>query len=191
MELDPETTALIVVDMQQGFCKPDGSLYAERCEEVIPRVGAFLEACRDAGVEVVYTKDTHEEEFRTKYYDEFERWGEHCVRGTADTEIVEELAPVEPRVEDQIIEKGTYDAFHETNLHQYLQFKGIETVLVVGVLTNVCVLHTAASAALHDYRSIIVRDGTEAIEQEDKEYALEHADWLFGEVVDSDEVSFA
>ncbi|MDY6776577.1 MAG: isochorismatase family cysteine hydrolase [Candidatus Nanohaloarchaea archaeon] len=188
MELEPGNTALIVVDMQKGFCKPGGSLHDERLENVVPNVRNLLERCRDAGCEIVFTRDTHEEEFLTDHYDEFERWGEHCVRGTEDTEIVEELEPREPRVEEQVIEKGTYDAFFETNLNQYLRFRGIENVLVSGVLTNVCVLHTAASAALNDYRSIIVEDATEALEDEDKRYALEHADWLFGQVVESGEI---
>ncbi len=191
MELPADETALIVVDMQKAFCKPDGSLYAERPENVIPNVRNLLERCRDAGVEVVFTQDVHEEEFGTDHYDEFARWGEHVVRGSEETDIVEELEPIEPRVEEQVIEKGTYDAFFETNMNQYLRFNGIENVLVVGVLTNVCVLHTAASAALHDYRSIIVEDCTEALKAEDKEYALEHADWLFGEVAASDDITFA
>ncbi len=190
MELDPDTTALIVVDMQKGFCKPEGSLYSERCEVVIDDVAEMVARCRDAAVQVVYTRDTHEEEFRTKYYDEFERWGQHCVRGTEDTEIVAELSPVEPGEEDLVVEKGTYDAFFETNMNQYLRFNGIETVLVVGVLTNVCVLHTAASAAKQDYRSIILEDCTDALEQDDKDYALHHAEWLFGETASREEVSF-
>ncbi|MDY6789007.1 MAG: isochorismatase family cysteine hydrolase [Candidatus Nanohaloarchaea archaeon] len=190
MELEADKTALIVVDMQKGFCKPGGSLYSERCEEVISEVKEILDICREEGIEVIYTRDTHEEEFRTKYYDEFDRWGEHCVRGTEDTEIVPELKPEEPGVEEQVIEKGTYDAFFETNTNQYLRFKGIENVLVVGVLTNVCVLHTAASAALNDYRSIILEDCTEALKDEDKNYALKHAEWLFGEVTNMDEVVF-
>lgn len=190
MQLDPDTTALIVVDMQQAFCEPDGSLYAERCEDVIPQVQELLERCRDAGCEIVFTQDTHEEEFETDHYDEFERWGKHAVRGTDEVEIVDAVAPIEPRAEEQIVEKGTYDAFFETNMNQYLRVNGIETVLIVGVLTNVCVLHTAASAALHDYRSIIVEDCTAAIKPEDEEYALEHADWLFGEVTTTDDITF-
>ncbi|MFB6077281.1 MAG: isochorismatase family protein, partial [Candidatus Nanohaloarchaea archaeon] len=50
------------------------------------------------------------------------------------------------------------------------------------------VLHTAASAALHDYRSVIVEDATEALKQEDKDYALKHADWLFGETATIDDL---
>ncbi|MFB6076648.1 MAG: cysteine hydrolase family protein, partial [Candidatus Nanohaloarchaea archaeon] len=100
MDIDPGTTALIVVDMQRGFCKPDGSLYSERLEAVIPNVRTLLERARDAGMEVVFTQDTHEETFETEHYDEFERWGEHCVRGTIETAIVDELQPSEPRVDE-------------------------------------------------------------------------------------------
>lgn len=190
MKFDSETTALIVVDMQKGFCTPSGSLYSERSEEVIPNVRSLLERCREAGCEIVFTKDTHEEEFGSDHYDEFERFGEHVVRGTEEVEIVEELAPIDPGVEEQVIEKGTYDAFFETNMNQYLRFNGIENVLVCGVLTNICVLHTAASAALHDYRSVIVEDCTEALSDDDKAYALDHAERLFGDIVTSGDIAF-
>lgn len=190
MRLDPDRTALIVVDMQQGFCREGGSLYAERCEAVIPNVRNLLERCRDARCTVVFTQDTHEETFETEHYDEFERWGRHVVRGTPEVSIVDELEPRKPGVEEYVVEKGTYDAFFETNMNQYLRFNGIDTVLVVGVLTNVCVLHTAASAALRDYRSIIVEDCTAAITEEDEDYALQHADWLFGETAAMDDITF-
>ncbi len=185
--MQAEKTAVIVVDMQKGFCKPSGSLYSERSESVIEPIQDFVSKARRAGCTIVYTRDVHEEEFRTRYYDEFERWGEHCVRGTDDTEIVAEL---EPREEEKVVEKGTYSGFYSTNMEQYLQFSGVENVIVVGVLTNVCVLHTAAEAALRDYRTIVLEDCTEALEDSHKRYALNHVDWLFGEVKSSEEIEF-
>lgn len=188
MELDPGTTAVIVVDMQTGFCKENGSLYSERCEQVIPHVKTFVEDARDAGCTIVYTRDTHEPDgFNTNSYDEYERWGRHCVRGTEDTNIVDEL---QPREDEVVVQKGTYSGFHSTFMDQYLTTKGINTVVVVGVLTNVCVLHTASGAALRDYKPVVVEDCTEALSEEDKEYALHHVDWLFGEVTERSNIAF-
>jgi nicotinamidase-related amidase len=185
----PERTAVVVVDMQNGFCHPNGSLHAPGSETVIDDVDALVADARDAGAQIVYTRDVHPpEQFDgAHYYDEFERWGEHVVEGSWEAEIVEEL---DVRPEDHVVEKHTYDAFYETELDGWLSARGINDLLVCGTLANVCVLHTAGSAGLRDYRPVLVEDAIGAIEESHREYALEHADWLFGEVVTLDAVTF-
>lgn len=187
VRLNPTTTAFIIVDMQKCFCQPSGSLYSERSQEVIPRIQTFLHRARGNDLFIVYTKDTHEQDPSTDYYNEFERWGKHCVQGTGETEILPEL---QPREEDVTIEKNTYDAFYATQMDRVLASNDINTVLVGGVLTNVCVLHTASSAALNDYRTIVLSDCTDALKDKHKEYALEHVDFLFGDVLTSAEIEF-
>jgi len=189
MQLDPDSTAAVVVDMQNGFCHPDGSLYAPPSEEAIAPVNDVIETAREAGARVVFTRDVHpEEQFEdAHYYDEFARWGEHVVEGSWDAELVDELA-VEPG--DHVVEKHTYDAFYNTELDGWLDARGIDDLLVCGTLANVCVLHTAGSAGLRDFRPILVTDAVGYIEEDHREYAVEHADWLFGETVERDDVSF-
>ena len=186
---DPESTAVVVVDMQHGFCHPEGSLFAPASESAIEPVTDLVDRGRDAGASVVYTKDTHpEEQFEgNHYYDEFERWGEHVVEGTWDAELHAEL---DVREADHVVEKHTYDAFHQTDLEGYLDAHGVDDLLVCGTLANVCVLHTAGSAGLRDYRPVLVEDALGYIEEAHKEYAVDHADWLFGEVTTLDGVTF-
>jgi nicotinamidase-related amidase len=187
--LDSEHAAVVVVDMQNGFCKPDGSLYAPGSEAVIDPVVDLVERAREAGARVVYTRDVHPPgQFDgTHYYDEFERWGEHVVEGSWEAELVDEL---DVRDEDLVVEKHTYDAFHETQLDGWLSARGVDDLAVCGTLANVCVLHTAGSAGLRDYRPVLVEDAIGAIEDDHHEYALDHADWLFGEVEASADVAF-
>jgi nicotinamidase-related amidase len=187
MEFDPDTTALVVVDMQNGFCHPDGSLYAPPSEDAIDPCVDLVERAADAGTTVVYTRDVHPpEQFEdAHYYDEFDRWGEHVLEGSWEAELVEELP--EP---DHVVEKHTYDAFHGTELDGWLSARGIQDLLFCGTLANVCVLHTAGSAGLRDYRPVLVEDAVGYIEANHREYALEHADWLFGEVTGRDALSF-
>jgi nicotinamidase-related amidase len=187
MEFDPDTTALVVVDMQNGFCHPDGSLYAPPSEDAIDPCVDLVERAADAGTTVVYTRDVHPpEQFEdAHYYDEFDRWGEHVLEGSWEAELVEELP--EP---DHVVEKHTYDAFHGTELDGWLSARGIQDLLFCGTLANVCVLHTAGSAGLRDYRPVLVEDAVGYIEADHREYALEHADWLFGEVTGRDALSF-
>ena len=190
MEYDPERTAVVIVDMQHGFCHPDGSLYAPASEEVIDSCRVLLDRARDAGAHVVFTRDVHPpEQFdESHYYDEFDRWGEHVVEGTWETEIVDELAP---REDEHVTVKHTYDAFYGTELEGWLDAHGITDLVFAGTLANVCVLHTASSAGLRDYRPVIVEDCVGYLEEDHLTYALEHADWLFGEVTTLDTVQFA
>jgi nicotinamidase-related amidase len=189
MTFDPASTAVVIVDMQNGFCHPDGSLYAPGSEEAIEPCAELVGRARDAGADVIYTRDVHPpEQFEdAHYYDEFEQWGEHVVEGSWEAEIVEGL---DVREEDHAVVKHTYDAFYRTDLEGYLDTHGIDNLVFGGTLANVCVLHTAGSAGLRDYRPVLVEDAIGFIEEDDREYALDHADWLFGEVTDLDAVEF-
>jgi len=90
-----------------------------------------------------------------------------------------------------VVEKHTYDAFHETQLDGWLTAHGVDDLLVCGTLANVCVLHTASSAGLRDYRPVLVEDAVGFIEPDHREYALDHAEWLFGELAARDDIEFA
>ncbi|WP_075937800.1 cysteine hydrolase family protein [Halosegnis longus] len=187
---DPATTALVVVDMQRDFCHPDGALYAPGSETAIEPCADLAHAAHDAGARVVYTRDVHPpDQFDgTHSYDEFDRWGEHVLEGSWGAELCDDL-PVEDG--DHVVEKHTYDAFHETELDGWLSARGIDTLLICGTLANVCVLHTAASAGLRDYRVVLAEDAIGAIEEEHHEYATDHVEWLVGERTTTDEVAFA
>ncbi|WP_135829471.1 cysteine hydrolase family protein [Halorussus halobius] len=190
MNVEPDSTAVVVVDMQNGFCHPEGSLHAPASEAAVDDVTAFVSAARDAGASVVYTRDVHPpEQFEDNhYYDEFARWGEHVVEGSWEAQLHDDL---DVREDDHVVEKHTYDAFHRTDLDGYLDAHGIDDLVFCGTLANVCVLHTAGSAGLRDYRPVLVEDALGYIEEAHKEYTVEHADWLFGEVATTEEIAFA
>ena len=189
MAYDSESTAVVVVDMQNGFCHPDGSLYAPPSEAAIDPVSTLVSRAHEADARVVFTRDVHPpEQFEdAHYYDEFERWGEHVVEGSWEAELVEELDVDET---DHVVTKHTYDAFYRTELGGWLDAHGVDDLLLCGTLANVCVLHTAGSAGLRDYRPVLVEDALGYIEVDHREYAVDHADWLFGEVTTLEEVTF-
>ena len=189
MRFNPDDTAVVVVDMQNGFCHPDGSLYAPASEAAIEPVSEAVETAREAGASVVYTRDVHPPgQFDdAHYYDEFARWGEHVVEGSWEAEIVDGL---DVRAADLVVEKHTYDAFYRTQLGGWLDAHGVCDLLICGTLANVCVLHTAGSAGLRDFRPVLVTDALGYLEEDHHEYATEHADWLFGETVELGEIDF-
>lgn len=187
--LNPDTTALLVIDMQNDFAHPDGALYAPGSSEVIPQIQSLIDDARTAGVTVGFTRDVHQpDQFdNAHYYDEFEQWGEHVVEGSWGAEIISDF---DVQSEDLVVTKPTYNAFYETELHEELQSRNIKNLVFVGTLANVCVLHTAGAAGFRDYRPVLIEDAVGYIEEEHRKYALDHADWLFGEVATTDEIAF-
>src|SRR3989475_5250625 len=137
----------IVVDVLNGFCKA-GNLASPRCDAAIPRIRAVIEERRGAGDQLIFLADTHDPNDR-----EFEVFPVHCVRGTSEADVVEELQPF--LKEATLIRKRRYSGFFETNLDERLTAARPEQVTVMGVCTDICVLHTGAEMRNRDYRAVV------------------------------------
>ena len=158
------SAAVIVVDMQNGFVHPEGSVarlgmeLVER-EAVILENAALLEEARRFGIPIVYTRHVH----RPDYIDApplvRERFTEvqGLLAGTWDAEIHDALA-AQPG--DVIVDKNRYDAFLYTDMEVVLRALGATSLLITGVATNVCVESTARAADMRDYRVSVATDCT-------------------------------
>jgi nicotinamidase-related amidase len=156
VRLAAETTALVVVDMQNDFVSDGGSLLVPDAAATIPAIEELIGRFRTRGAKVVFTQDTHGPEDP-----EFAIWPPHAIDGTFGHEIVEALTP-EPI--DTIIRKPRYDAFYATGLDHQLRVWGIRTLVICGTVANICVHYTAASAALRWYDVVIPRDAVSALD---------------------------
>ncbi len=175
VELPVRETAVIVVDMQNDFVKPEGKLYVPTAQATVEPIRRLLERARAAGVRVFYTQDTH--------YDgdpEFEIWGEHVKHGTWGWRIIDELAP---QPGDIVVQKTRYDGFYGTPLDDLLRVYGIRYTVIVGTVANICVLHTAASAALRWYKVVVPVDGISALNEFDLHAALRQIDFLYKGII--------
>lgn len=173
--LKAKETAVIVIDMQNDFVKPQGKLYVPTAEETIEPIRKLLDKARAHGVKIFYTQDTH--------YDgdpEFEIWGEHVKHGTWGWQIIDEL---KPREGDITIVKTRYDGFYGTPLDDLLKVYGIKNTIIVGTVANICVLHTAASAALRWYKVIVPMDGVSALTEFDYHATIRQISWLYKGVI--------
>ena len=177
--VQPRTTALIVVDMQNDFVKPGGALVVETAAATIPAIQRLLTLARAKGMKVFFTQDTHEEGDI-----EFPIWGPHVLRGTWGWQIVDELAP---RPGERVIEKLRYDGFFGTPLDHELRLAGIQSVIVCGTVANICVLHTAGSAALRGYRVVLLIDAISAITPFDQQAAIRQVHFLYRGVITTSE----
>lgn len=172
--LPADKTAVIVVDMQNDFVKPEGSLHVEAAAGTIPSIQGLLEAARQAGARVVYTQDTSYEGDP-----EWDIWPRHCERDTWGWEIVEDLAPQSKQ--EMVFIKNRYDGFYGTSLDHYLNnLWGIEHVVIVGTVSNICVLHTAASAGLRWFRIVVPADGISSMTEFDQALTLRQVTMLYG-----------
>jgi nicotinamidase-related amidase len=164
------TPAVIVLDMLHDFVT--GALANPRAVPVVGRIRALTEAARAAGRPVVYVNDAH-------LPGDFEEriWGPHARAGTPGAQVVEELAP---RAEDITLTKRVYSGFHETGLDATLRARGVDTVILTGVLTDICVRHTAADALYRGYDIVVPPDAVEALSQEAHDDGLTYLSMAYG-----------
>lgn len=169
-------TALVVVDMQKDFVRPDGALFVEAAPATVSVIADLITRAREQGARIVFTQDTHSEDDR-----EFEVWPRHCVRGSRGWELIDEL-PVEKG--DLVVEKNRYDAFYGTSLEHHLShIWGVEQLIMVGTVANICVGQSAASAGLRWYQILCPADGISALTDFDQASALRQISMLYNGTV--------
>lgn len=184
VEVRRASTALIVVDMQNDFVDPKGSLCVAAAQATVPAIRRLRDLAHAHGLPVVYTQDWHRRDDP-----EFALWGPHAVAGTWGAEIVPDLAP---GPSDLVMRKLRYDAFYGTPLDHELRQRQVEAVIVTGTVSNICVLHTAGSAALRWFRIIVPVDATSALTEFDQQATLRQIAFLYrGILTRSDGITVA
>jgi nicotinamidase-related amidase len=162
-------TAVLVLDMLNDFVT--GKLKTDRVTRIIGPLQKLVEAARAHGVPVIYSNDAH----LSIDFEVVERWGDHAIKGSQGAQVIPELAPAE---NDFVVEKRVYSGFYETGLDSLLRslYKGVgvETVILIGVHTHICVRHTAADAFYRGYKIIVPSDGVQAFTRKDHEEGLRY-----------------
>ena len=170
---------LIVTDVQEGFTRL-GNMASPECTAAIPRVVRLVEEELGAGTPVIFTKDSHVENDA-----EFRMFPPHCIVGTDEHHLVEELRGFEPKAA-AVIQKRRYSAFFDTELERVLKDLGPDEVHICGFCTDICVLHTTSDLRNRDYRAVVRRDGCETFSaprhdhEEVNRWALSHIERILG-----------
>ena len=178
-----ESTAILVVDMLNDFLTPGGKMVLEGGDTLFEPIKNLLTEGRSKGIPIVYVNDSHRVSLRLDR--EFTKRAEHCIEGTWGAEVVEELSPQQ---EDFIVKKSRFSGFFETDLDLTLKDLKIETVIVVGVVTNICVRSTIHDAFFRGYQVIVPEDCVMATGEREQESSLYDIQTHFGEVSDSKRV---
>jgi len=186
-------TALLVVDLQNAYINGPGSIATAR--EVVPNVNRLAAAVRTVGGTVIWIKNTLDgpsapvwKTYPRLRSEEFvKRMREVLTEGSAGHELWHELA-TEPM--DIVHQKYRYSAFagDQNDLESELRARGIDTVLICGMVTNVCCESTARDAMMKNLDVIMVSDGNAARTDEEHMASLLNVWQFFGDVMTTDEV---
>ena len=206
MDLPRSTTALIVIDMQRDFCAPGGyaaraGLDVTRLAAPITAIGRLLTAARRAGLLVVHTREGHRSDLTDCPPEKLLRsasagaaigsagpLGRLLVRGEVGHDFIDELRP---EAGEPVVDKPGYGAFHQTDLAQVFAGRGIGTLVLCGVTTEVCVHSTLREAIDRGFRCFTVGDACAASNPALHEAALAMIGvegGIFGSVVSTDDV---
>ena len=189
--VQPSKSAVIVVDVQNDFCEPTGAAALGGADTsaamaMVPRLQKLLDGARAHGTNVIFIQTIHEP------YTDSEVWlgrkkdptKKNCLKGTWGAEFT----LVSPKASEPVVIKHRYSAFLNTRLDSVLKTLKIETILVTGVATNVCVESTARHGYMLDYNVVFVGDCAAAYDREAHDMTLHVHGKHFGLVASSDEV---
>jgi len=164
--------AVLVVDMLRGFLEEGYPLYiGAEARRIIPNIQSLLERELGLGARAFFICDRHDPDDL-----EFQMFPPHCIEGTAEAEVIPELA----RYPGEIIPKKRYSGFFGTTLEQKLKELKPEKLIICGVLANICVMHTVASARNRDYQVEVPVDCVASPDEKVHQFALEHMEKVLG-----------
>ena len=195
--LDPASTALVVIDMQNAFCKPDAPVEVPQSRDIVPNINKLATSLRDLGGDVVWITS----EFN--HYGGRSVWEKFFKYIVADEVRERTMAYMEPGAEgvllwhemdakedDIYLTKNRYSCLAPgaSTFESVLRSRKIETLLIAGTKTNVCCETTARDAFDLDFNVIMVSDCCAALSDREHQATLESIIQQFGDVMMSEEV---
>ena len=163
---------VIVADMLRGFLEEGYPLYlGPKSRGIIPCIERVLEREQKAGSKIIFVADNHDPDDL-----EFKMFPRHCVAGTRETEVIPELR----RFPGEVIPKKRYSCFFGTTLDRRLKELKPEKLILVGVCTDICIMHTAADARNRDYQVEVPVNCVATFDERMHQFALEHMEKVLG-----------
>lgn len=165
---------VLVIDMVRGFLEPGHNLYCgDEARKIIPNVRELLLRERDAGSEILFISDHHDPDDL-----EFQVFPVHCVKGTDEPNVIAELT--EFQTESNVVPKNRYSGFFNTSLAQQLEDLLPDKIIICGVCTDICVLHTTSDARNRDYSVEVPADCVASFDADAHRWAVSHLEKILG-----------
>ncbi len=160
-----EAYALIIADMLNDFVREGAPLEVPNARAIVNNIKREIKKAREKQIPIIYCCDAHKKEDL-----EFKLWPGHAVKGTEGACVIEQL---KPQKEDYVIEKTSYSCFYKTSLDKLLKQLNRTHLIIAGVVTNICVLYTAAEAYMRGYKVIVPQNCVAALTQKEHQFALQ------------------
>ena len=190
MDLRTNNTALIVIDMTNGWCSPDGHMTklgfdTVMCRKAVDTCSSLIKYAHESKVPVIFTRHIYCEDYSDSGFivDEIMPELKSVKPASADAWSNQIVDRLEPQPEDIIIRKNRYSAFVSTTLTAHLRRLSITDLVLCGVTTSMCVESTARAAAQRDYRTFVVTDATADIDPIRHERALINLEFGFAHMI--------
>jgi ureidoacrylate peracid hydrolase len=193
-DLDPTKTALIVIDLQNGFMM-EGVAHSlcKTAIEIVPNVNRIAQSLRRTGGLVVWIKNTFTQESLASWSvmhsmctkDRLEKRMAAMTEGSKGHQL---WAGLDVQEDDLILQKTRFSAFIQgsSELENALRLRGIDTVVITGTVTNTCCESTARDAMMRNFKTIMVSDANAADSDEDHNSSLGAFYLTFGDVMPTD-----
>lgn len=165
--LNPQKSALLVIDMQNDFLNPRSPAYTQNAKYIISNLQKLIKTARKHKIPVIYTAHCHQNPdidggMTAQWWPEIKN-RQTLVADSKGAEIIKELAPLP---NEKIIYKHRYSAFYNTDLEIYLRGLNVTDLIVAGIMTGICVESTVRDAFFRDYKVFVIADATAAGEEE-------------------------
>ncbi|MDG6996662.1 MAG: cysteine hydrolase [Nitrososphaerota archaeon] len=186
--VDSKSTALLVIDMINGFVAEKAPLEVPEARSIVPNIRKLVEKSREFSIPIIYANHS----FRKDGLDRglmFDFWpvlADGCL--AQDTEGADVYSELKPEGGDIIVRKYRYSAFFNTDLDTILRKLGRDTLIITGTLTEFCCESTARDAFFRDYKVLFVSDANATSDQESHRSTLRTISRGFGEVVSTAEL---
>jgi len=175
--------AMLVIDPQAEAILTDGALNADGASAAVANITQLLEAARSVPIPIIFTQEVHRRELVDFGRELDGAEPIHCLEGTPGVELLPETRP---RPGEWLIQKRRYSAFFATDLELLLRGLGVDTLVVCGFLTDVCVHYTCVDAHQRDYHLFVASDATAGSSTQAAEAALRAVTYLqSGSVTDA------
>ncbi len=195
LELESENVMLLVVDMQNGFLSADGGIAKlgfdyKMLTKAIPGCLKLVKLARERNIPIGFTRYIYRKDFSdggVQVDDIFPGIKDVglCKEGTFDADIIDELTPLE---KDLVIEKNRPSSFFSTRLESYLRALKIQSLVICGVTTNICVETTARDSAQRDYKTYVIKDAVAEVDSFRHEVSLKALEHMFAKILTVNEV---
>lgn len=180
MSVKGKKHAVVIIDMLNDFIGPKATLRCESGEVIVPEIRKVIDFAHENGIQVIHVQEAHRENDR-----DFRVRPVHAIKGTWGSQFIPELQPEEDKG-DYVVQKRRHSAFSYTDFDLFLREEEIDTAVLTGVWTNVCVRSTASDALYHGYNVVCLSDAT-ASQDDDMHISGLRDIGIFGEVMTTEE----